>query len=724
LTCHEHAIAHYAAEGMTVYDFLAGDDRYKLSLATGQTPMHWVTLAPRRSLAALTAQVRRMLRRIMLAGLCAGVATGAHAADIPQPKSPEQVVGIVVENTADAAMPPRLFSFGQVFRQGQVPSARAVSASSDGQAIPIQVDVMARYPDGSARIGVVTLRSPALGAHQTLPVMLSLAGAANAASTDITTPAEAENLTIDLTLHSTAQTTAYHIDAHAQPAPDRFWRQGNLANERRLDLPIAGALHVVLDITRYADGTRFTDVQFRNDVAMGQVGGTQIYDVRISLGGKTVFHDSVRQHFQYQSWHVPVWSSSPPSVNVQHDIAALEQTGMVPAFDVRTRVSPKILAEQARLMATPGWGAPLAANGVAQYMATTGARGDIGPTTRANAIWLITQSPEAAAFALGQADAAGAIPWQFWNARAGTWLNTAAYPDIWVDGRGGPASYTTGLTQPVDPATGWATDTAHQPDLAYIAYLMTGQRRYLDLLNAQAAYSITGTWPDKQARNRAEGNVIRGNQLRAAAWSLRQIDEAAWANPPGSAEARYFAGVADANWRWLVAQLPAWTRQEGATAGYILGAAYGEVGMIPPWQQDYFVSTAVAAAEQGNADALTYLRWSENFIAGRFLAAAAGFRPHNGISYLLGNICGGAICQSWAALQGATEKAGQDNGSGWAHSDGDYGALALASLAGLITVTHAPRAQEAYRYLLGAGAPQTGVADQQTDLQLNIVPQN
>ena len=45
LTCHVLAIADYRAAGLRVYDFLAGDERYKTSLAPGLAPLHWLELA-------------------------------------------------------------------------------------------------------------------------------------------------------------------------------------------------------------------------------------------------------------------------------------------------------------------------------------------------------------------------------------------------------------------------------------------------------------------------------------------------------------------------------------------------------------------------------------------------------------------------------------------------------------------------------------------------------
>jgi CelD/BcsL family acetyltransferase involved in cellulose biosynthesis len=47
LTCHAAAIVHYRTQGATAYDFLAGGDRYKTSLANAETTLHWLEVTPR-----------------------------------------------------------------------------------------------------------------------------------------------------------------------------------------------------------------------------------------------------------------------------------------------------------------------------------------------------------------------------------------------------------------------------------------------------------------------------------------------------------------------------------------------------------------------------------------------------------------------------------------------------------------------------------------------------
>ncbi len=54
LTCHQAAIDMYVAAGAKAYDFLAGDHRYKRSLANAEQQLYWLTLYP-----AVTSVLRR-----------------------------------------------------------------------------------------------------------------------------------------------------------------------------------------------------------------------------------------------------------------------------------------------------------------------------------------------------------------------------------------------------------------------------------------------------------------------------------------------------------------------------------------------------------------------------------------------------------------------------------------------------------------------------------------
>lgn len=61
LTCHYLAIEHYQARGFHTYDFLAGADRYKLSLANAQRGLHWLSVIPAWHPAAIGTRLRQIM---------------------------------------------------------------------------------------------------------------------------------------------------------------------------------------------------------------------------------------------------------------------------------------------------------------------------------------------------------------------------------------------------------------------------------------------------------------------------------------------------------------------------------------------------------------------------------------------------------------------------------------------------------------------------------------
>ena len=687
--------------------------------------------------------------RFVSAALAASLAT-AHAQGMlraptpPAPKANADLVGLIIENLAAHPLPASPVTFGQAFLPGHMPAKAGMVARIDGKDVPVQVDAKTTYPDGSLRMAVLSLTAPPMPAHAKAPMMLVAAAPASGNAVDLARLADgkAYDLSIDLTFHQEDGTTApFHLDAApllakalAEEKPD-YWLRGPVASEIRVDAPVTGSFHIVFDVRAYADGTTHTDLQFANDYAIQKAGGAVKYDVVVKEDGKIALQYRNLTQFQYENWHRTLWSGPVPPINLARDVDYLERIGVIADYDLAAGAPAAMVAEEAKQMASPGFGAPLTTNGVTQYMPMTGARPDIGPTTRANAIWLFTQDPAAAAYALWQGEAAAGIPWHFWNPEAGTWLNTDQNPQIWADPRGGA----NGLTQQVDGKNnGWAPDTAHQPDLSFVPYLFTGSRFHLDELNAQAAYSIVSTWPavrDGAPDGTGPDNVIFGNQMRGGAWSLREIDEAAWANPDGSIEKKYFSKVMDDNWRWLAGQIPTLTELEGEAHGYVIAAfQYGNA--LAPWQQDYFSTAAAQAAKLGNADARKFLAWSANFLAGSVLKL-----DHDSINYVIdvfpdgvgdnGQIFwdraknGWAYAEplkSWAKIAENTKHHGPPNGNGWARSDGDYGQLAMLALAGILSVVPSEPAQEAYERLQKSGAPYTDANSLHHTPEFDIVP--
>ncbi|WP_439596829.1 hypothetical protein [Falsiroseomonas sp.] len=645
---------------------------------------------------------------------------------LPMPCLSQQgdILGLVLEGRGAPAG--RVVTFGQVFAQGDLPRGAGLAARlADGKAVPLQADVKVRHVDGSARFALLALAAPALAAGEQAGVVLHRGPAVAAA------PFAPDLSRRSAILHLADQRLDLMAGLRqALREPAALWQAGPLAVQARIMQPMlvgrVTSLRVVADLTLTADGAIAIDLWLRNDGAMRPGGGALAYTARLLLEGREALVAELARHHHYTGWG-RLLRSGPTPAFVRPDATYLAEAGATPRYDLSTGVEARLLESMGQRAREAAWASALGPRFVTQQMGRTGGRADIGPMTMPQAAWLQTGDPRAAAFAIGQAEAAGSIPWHFWDTEAGRWMDTRRWPELWTDGRGGAAPG--GLAQPIAQDTGWSLASSHQPDLATLPWLLTGRRAFLDEVQAQACWCVLGQWPRARGTagqpGLAEGvNVVRDNQVRGAAWSLRQLDNAAWASPEAEPNADWLREVAAANWGWIRQQLPRWTRAQGEAQGWIPGE-YGSPGLLPPWQQDYFAAIAAAAARRGNADAQAVLDWMTNFLAGRFLMGPQGFPPHDGAAYLLAMQADADArnpLRSWRQIGAATRAASLSNGNGWSKTEGDYAQLALQSLAAVIDASGSGAARAAYDWLSQAGAPFTGVADYRRDPLLNIVP--
>ena len=611
--------------------------------------------------------------------------------------------------------------FGQVFKPGEIQEAMGLTARlADGRPLLAQIDVKNRHPDGSARMAVVALACPALAQATRVGVLLAPGPAEYAA------PPELGGHRAVLELRGAQGAWEADLLASLRAVPGPPWQMGRLVAQARVALAVpanvvgVASLRVLADIGVRMDGTLWVDLWLRNDVAMQPNGGETSYSARLLLDGRLVLEANIPRHHQYTGWGRLVGTGPTPPL-LRHDATYLADAAAVARYDTSTGVEEALLAQMGQAMAAPAWRAAFSPRHITQNMGQTGGRADIGPATMPQAAWLISGDRRAGFYAIGQAEAAAGIPWHFWDGRAGTWVDTNRWPRLWSDSRGGPAPG--GLLQPIASDTGWACDSAHQPDLSFLPFLLTARRAFLDNLQAQASWCVIGQWPGLRGTPGPQGegvNVVRGNQVRGAAWSLRQLENAAWASPEGDANRAWLRAAANGNWAWIQSQIPAWTAQQGEAHGWIRGE-YGTPGALPPWQQDYFASTAAIAARRGDGQARAVLEWMTNFLVGRFNAERQGFARHDGAAYLIA-IGTARPWRSWAEIGAATRQAGLSNGTGWSQSGGNYAQLALASLAAIADTLRSPSAAESFAWLSRAGAPFTRLQDFARDPGINIVP--
>ncbi len=666
----------------------------------------------------------------------AGILT---APAVPQPKGSDQIVGLIIENDSGRAMPPRAVRFGQVFVPGTVPSGSAIVAVGPHGAVPTQLDVKTTNPDGSLRFAVISVGSAAMPAGGTMPLMLTR-GAPPVSAPVPSSRLSADTVAVDIALHDGA---VHHIavgPAMAQAiaaGKASIWREGPVATEARVDVPVQGSLHVVFDIAAEAAGAITTDVEICNDYAMQPVGGTVNYDVSVSQNGTSVLQQANIRQLQYTTWHLALRSDGATGPHIVRDPAYVLRSGAVLGYDLASGVDGSVIAGEVRQMQGSGFGI-LGNAGLSLYMGTTGGRPDIGPITGANAAWLLSQDARAEKYALAQADAAGSIPWHYDDVAHGRAVNLDDYPTIWTDPRGLTIGARVGLPQPVYPFDSkggqielftkcncFSLDAAHQPDLSFLPYLMTGRRYYLDQLVFQAAWNATGVAPGVRQNGKGIVVTIGIGQVRAHAWSLRTIDNAAYILPDEHPLKAYFVRLRDSNYAAFEDRITQLTVQEGEAYGY--DATLGKDGAIAPWQQEFLALAVGQAAAQGYPPARRAMQWMTHFLATRFLVPDSGFDPHDAVTYQIRvapseQATAEQLFKTWGEIARGTDAMGYATHGQWTKWTFPASQQeALASLATAIAITDDDAARRAYAWLRANGPPPDFA---RRDPQFSIAPRH
>ena len=619
---------------------------------------------------------------------------------VPQPQSSADVAGLLMETDASSAVKSQYRTLGMVFRSGTVPAGSHMRMRVLGGRwlVPAQMDERTHWPDGSVRTAALSFQTPAYRAQlRKAAYMISTGGSAPGAAVSLAgfTPGVA---TVDVTIGS----AGHHFDVAqllAAGAP-AYWLHGPQATEARVDAPVPGApaMHVTIDARAYADGSSQLDVTFANDLAFA-AGGPVSYTAAIKLGTQG-FTQKISNQQPFTDWHHVVYSSgAPPAGNFVHDIPMLEATGMVPHYPLSAGVAQATLNAEV----APNSCAPLSPCGITPYMPTTGGREDIGVVPEWDMFWLQTQTAQSAAYALEQADvAAGAVPWHV-EQSGGVPVSVLQHNVFWADdrcagssgaGNCSPMSFGnavngSGNGVPITP------DTAHQPGLSYVAYLLTGSHHYLDELVAQAGFSESSAWTG--VRNwtgyplndpKASALVCGVNQqLRACAWSLRELFMAALVAPDGSAAQSYFQQVLQTNLGWAAqdAAAPA----KGAVGGWLDGFYGGGEPQFAPWQNDFAALVLEWATHANVAHANSALAAMTPFLENRFIQSSTTFSPYNSTAYDLQiGPSSGNYFTTWSQVEQATVAFGNSNTVApegpapgtWAL---DYGVAATSVVAGL-----------------------------------------
>lgn len=501
-------------------------------------------------------------------------------------------------------------TFGQAVPQGLAFEGLRVGT------LATQTDVKNRWPDGSIRFAIVTAKGLAEGDYEITSAPASGGGfspAPQAASVALTinscTPAPAPGQ---------CPTGLY---VASLPAPADTWLSGPLVHEGRSVVSPAsgtGALHPYLrvnfDTRVYHDGTSRVDISVENmlNTASARTVG---YDVVVTVPGTAPFARSTVEHHYLTRWR-KVFSSAVFST-ITPDLTPFNLSRALPPY-------LSIVADAISNHSSPDYDI-LGSGALDHNMPAHSGRQELAPYPDWTARYLVHKNPAQREFVLINGDLSGGWPVHLRETDGAggdqpglgqeRLVSLDQRPDFWYDDRaaGRELAHILGAPLPIreygdtEPAPGSGQsrlipDNAHQPSIAYVPYLMTGDRYYAEEMAFWANYAMMRIDPGDpgQGGTRGSDGILENQETRGYAWALRNLADAAAYYPDASPVRSYLASKVAANLQWLDtyanAQDPVTNPLKILWLGY---RGEQDAGFIALWEQNYLAYAIDRANKQG-----------------------------------------------------------------------------------------------------------------------------
>ena len=518
-------------------------------------------------------------------------------------------------------------TFGQVFKPGDVPRGRSVTGRlASGKILPLQVDGKAMHPDGSLRHAVISMIGPALAAGKSLSIDLVKAAGADAGDQDSKINHEApQKLAAEVVLTIEGKRYIAALPGNRNTR----WLAGALVNEvlfaERLK-DDAGAVHPHLmlrgGLRVYRNNAAWLDLTLENGWAYASGPSDYRYDVAVEFGGKRVYQKLGLVHYHLSRWRKVFWSGAEPKIMVSRDPRYLIATRAVPAYDLRVRIAKATLDRYRKKLASADV-EPMGKGLTMPGMRTTGGRPEIGPLPDWAAAQIISQDAAAWAATLVMGDLSGSWPIHYRDQQTDLPVTIDDYPYMTLQGEPRDAiNKRTGKSEWFPDCEGrcktpFTPDAAHQPSFAFLPYLLTGDYYYLEELLFWANWNVLQLAP---AYRSFEKGLLKPGQIRAQAWSLRTLAQAAYIMPDQHSLKSYFVNMLQANLAWYNQQYS--NNPDANKLGILSGtsALVSPDGLgIQPWQDDFFTWAAGYTAALGFEEARPLLNWKAKFIVGRMI---------------------------------------------------------------------------------------------------------
>ena len=611
-------------------------------------------------------------------------------------------------------------SIGHGFKEGDLPAGEQLSASVGDTNVSVQMDVLSTWPDGSAKHAIVSFKTPSSDDGTATLVL----GSADAEGTGVVRPdlaGQAAALDYDFTVTVDGETV--DVAALLQDGPVDMWQSGALVNQGRVTHELANGLELRADITVKSDGTIDTSIIMGNDDIETTGLDALTYAVEIAQDGEVVFSDDALTQYHFTVWREAFSTAEAANTaHVVYDMEYLRGTGLVPLVDTGLTLADgdaygEALAHPDATYDPLELGGIDNRGGIDEDRGRSGASKSYGIVTDDQHSYLVTQTAAAREGMLALTDQYGAYSDFYRNPETGeAYLLEDTDSNSFYSGIRKDVTGTDGVVDLTNDGLALRNKQSHDPSAFYTAFLFTGDRFYADGLASEGGSSHL-LWANA-ALLTAEGAVNFGDQLRAQAWGLRDLWQAATLAPDGShgkpiLEARLEAALQDyvdyyiggetlqsRLGRDLAGSREAAAFSDGPLSGVL--QSFNGTALDRPYWQDWFGMVIGQIAATGNENAIALGRWMATFSAGRFLQD--DFDPTNSLFSLTGSPNGSRYLTgdlTWNEVQTLAEEGGSAATDDW-EVDGFYTAAAFGGTASLLNGTRDVRYAEALLWMTQA----------------------
>lgn len=529
-----------------------------------------------------------------------------------------KVTDFSIESTSDVAQVNVPFTFGQPFAQGDLAFTDGLDAVGGSGVLALQVDAKATWPDGSLRHAVISGVLPELASRAVAKFDLKRR----------TRPAltaggklSAFDAKVDIFVGGKTYT------ASLNDIPPEFNLNGAVMRELIGLIPLRaedGTVHPDLMVAMqdrgyYGIGNTRWDVAIEHTKVYGGTGDLT-YDVAVVANGVRVYEKKGLTQYLNTRWRKTVWLGTAPAIHIRHNVNYLLDSKAVPNYDRTLKIAESLLQSYDGVSFDPMTSGRFTAD-----MGTTGGRPEIALAPESYAVAVISMDRRAKAMMLAEANAGGAFGVHRRDTSGGGGsgrpMSLMYWPYATIVGREGDSNNPdTGKREVIyAPASKspFRAESAHEPDVAYIPYLLTGDFYYLEEMHFWCGFNLYQSNPGYRGAVRG---LINWDQVRGQAWALRNLAECAAVTPDGHQDKAAFV-------YWLQQNIDNYTAKYVATSlsplGILLDNAvlYNGNRGVAPWQDDFFTQSLGRAVEMGFESALPLLKWKAAFQLGRMNAS-------------------------------------------------------------------------------------------------------